>query len=123
MLNSLSEPIQNFDSLKSAGFKSTAPKLVVTRTCKLHLQQNKKKKKRLNTLDGYLELAHLNAFHCHQGFCYTSGCHLPSGEKYKQNLLLCPQGAALTKRGVDCEKSLQKYTRTEWPWISQAPMD
>lgn len=46
MLNSLSEPIQNFDSLKSAGFKSTAPKLVVTRTCKLHLQQNKKKKKK-----------------------------------------------------------------------------
>lgn len=43
MLNSHSEPIQNLESLKSAGFKSTAP--TVTRTCKLGLQQKKKSKR------------------------------------------------------------------------------
>lgn len=66
--------------------KSTKPKLV-TRTWKLHLQLNKKRPKKLwLNGDRHLELAHLDAFHCHRGFCYNTSSHLSFGGKYKQNL-------------------------------------
>lgn len=101
--------------------KSTKPKLVVTRIWKLHLQQHKKRAKRLwLNGDRHLALAHLDAFHCRGGFCYNTGCHLSFGEKCKQSLptAALPMRSSSVEGGVDYKKSPQRSSRT---WGGSGP--
>lgn len=115
MLNSHSESIQDLESLKSAGFKSTEPKLVVTRTCKLHLQQNKRKTEKVmakyirqTSKTGTSECISLSPrFLLYQW--------LPSAFWREIQAKPSPVSTRSSsgKGGVDYEKGLQRCTRTE----------
>lgn len=115
MLNSHSESIQNLESLKLAGFKSTAPELVVTRIWKLRLQQNKKKIKKATAK--YIRQASRTG---------TSECislsprfllyqWLPSAFWREIQAKPSPVStrSSSDKGRADCEKDLQRCTRTE----------
>lgn len=104
-----------WESLKSAGFKSTAPKLVATRTCKLGLQQNKEKSKKV--MAKYIRQASRTG---------TSECislspryllhqWLPSAFWREIQAKPSPVStrSSSDRGGVDCEKALQRCTRTE----------
>lgn len=86
MFSSHSDSIQNLDTLKSAGFQVHQAKTSHQNLKAAPSAKQEKTKKVMTKWRQAFKLAHLDAFHCHRGFCYNTSSHLSFGGKYKQNL-------------------------------------